>query len=188
MDYKQKYKLRIDELNELSEEVYQELDLKKTEDMILEMLEIGYFDGVSAANEMIGSDLEPNMEKMNKAIFKEIGGENIINRIEKYSSQGTIDDYKRLIESEYHRLFNEGVYDTGEDSGKPLYKKWVAIMDERTRDDHWALDGVVVKFNDYFYEPSGDYGRFPGDFLLPESNVNCRCAIELSIQSDNEDE
>lgn len=188
MNYKEKYKLRIDELNELSREVYQELDLKKAEDMILEMLEIGYFDGVSAANEMIGSDLQPNMEKMNKAIFKEIGGENIINRIEKYSSQGTIDDYERLIESEYHRLFNEGVYDTGEDSGKPLKKTWKTMMDERVRDTHAYLEGETVSFDKRFYTFDGDSARFPGDFVLAQNNVSCRCTVELSVQSDNEDE
>ena len=53
-------------------------------------------------------------------------------------------------------------------------KEWLTAGDEKVRDSHAALDGVVVALGDQF-----DNGcEYPGDPAgAPEETINCRCTI-----------
>jgi SPP1 gp7 family putative phage head morphogenesis protein len=57
-------------------------------------------------------------------------------------------------------------------------KMWVTAHDERVRETHRAMEGVVVDLDDYFVLPSGVRLRFPCDPEgAPEEVINCRCTI-----------
>ena len=57
-------------------------------------------------------------------------------------------------------------------------KMWVTAHDERVRDSHRDMEGVIVDLDDYFVLPSGARLRFPCDPEgQPEEVINCRCTI-----------
>lgn len=52
--------------------------------------------------------------------------------------------------------------------------------DERVRDTHDPLYGIVVGLDDYFVTYDGDKALFAGGFSKAENNVNCRCLVEYT--------
>lgn len=61
--------------------------------------------------------------------------------------------------------------------GIKLQKRWLATLDNRTRDSHQHLDGQVQNVDDPF---ESDYGfiMFPGDpWAEPADVYNCRCTL-----------
>jgi HK97 family phage portal protein len=57
-------------------------------------------------------------------------------------------------------------------------KMWVTAHDERVRETHQAMEGVIADLDDYFVLPSGVRLRFPCDPEgAPEEVINCRCTI-----------
>lgn len=63
------------------------------------------------------------------------------------------------------------------------YKEWISTLDDRTRDAHLVMDGVVIPINDKFDVPTtsetiGGFLEYPGDPTADISNVaNCRCTL-----------
>lgn len=93
----------------------------------------------------------------------------------------TQEEILRLIDTEAHRDYNTGVYDAATISGKSgIRKQWYTMMDDRVRDTHRYLEGVTVGLNDRFWTYDGDSALYPGGFMLPSNNVNCRCIVRLS--------
>lgn len=58
-----------------------------------------------------------------------------------------------------------------------VFKKWRTMKDDRVRETHWYIDDWEVPMDGTFVTIDGDTARFPGDFSLPENNVNCRCTL-----------
>ena len=62
-------------------------------------------------------------------------------------------------------------------------KGWVSVQDDRTRDAHLLMDGVVVPINDKFEVPAtsqseGAFMEYAGDPSAPVGQVaNCRCTV-----------
>jgi SPP1 gp7 family putative phage head morphogenesis protein len=58
-------------------------------------------------------------------------------------------------------------------------REWIAVQDDRTRDDHAEADGQVVGVDEPF-EVGGEELDYPGDPNgSPENICNCRCTIAL---------
>ena len=61
--------------------------------------------------------------------------------------------------------------------GIKVKKKWLAILDSRTRDAHANLDGQIQEVDDPFKSDLGEI-MFPGDPTAKPGNVyNCRCTL-----------
>jgi SPP1 gp7 family putative phage head morphogenesis protein len=56
-------------------------------------------------------------------------------------------------------------------------KEWLAVQDDRTRDTHAEMDGQRVPVSEAFQNPSGAAADFPGEFGIPEEDINCRCVV-----------
>lgn len=57
-------------------------------------------------------------------------------------------------------------------------KMWLSMRDERVRDTHKHLDGVIVGIDEYFETIKGNFLLYPGDPSAPAGEVvNCRCTI-----------
>lgn len=64
-----------------------------------------------------------------------------------------------------------------QDMGIKVKKRWLATLDDRTRDAHADLDGQVQEVDDYFESSLGPI-LFPGDPSAEPANVyNCRCTL-----------
>ena len=149
---------------------------------------------------------EPNrpvridVDDMNKSVFKDIAGKDWEQRVSEYydSDSGTVDDVIRVVDTDMNRIYNDSVLDVGEkanagtvewsnedlpapDTKDRVMKTWVTMADDRVRDTHDYLEGMTVPVDGRFWTCDSDYARYPGDFQLPQNNINCRCRISLSM-------
>jgi len=68
------------------------------------------------------------------------------------------------------------------------YKEWIATLDDRTRDSHLLMDGVVIPIEEKFEVPAtsqtaGGWLEYPGDPSADASEVcNCRCTEAPIVQ------
>lgn len=149
---------------------------------------------------------EPNrpvridVDDMEKSVFKDIAGKDWEQRVSEYydSDSGTADDVIRVVDTDMNRIYNDSVLDVGEkaNSGRVewtredvpapntkdrVMKTWVTMGDDKVRDTHDYLEGMSVPVDGRFFTFDSDYARYPGDFQLPQNNINCRCRISLSM-------
>lgn len=85
----------------------------------------------------------------------------------------------RVVQTEAHRVQNEARALAGEEAGEAgvlLKKRWVATLDDRTRDTHQSLDGQTVERDGEFTSPTGATAPYPGAFGVAAEDVNCRCS------------
>lgn len=80
---------------------------------------------------------------------------------------------------------NQGRYDAMkkvDKDGVVVFKRWIAIHDERTRDAHRELDGVEIPIDESFVNGLGEI-RYPGDPQADPANVyNCRCGMRSVVK------
>ena len=149
---------------------------------------------------------EPNrpvridVDDMEKSVFKDIAGKDWEQRVSEYydSDSGTVDDVIRVVDTDMNRVYNDSVLDVGEkanagrvewsnddlpvpDTKDRVMETWVTMADDRVRDTHDYLEGMTVPVDGRFWTFDSDYARYPGDFQLPQNNINCRCRISLSM-------
>ena len=69
-----------------------------------------------------------------------------------------------------------------EDEGIHTLKKWIATLDDRTRDAHAELDGETAEVDEPFENEIGKI-MYPGDPTADPANVyNCRCTLGSVIE------
>lgn len=146
------------------------------EDTILDLLIMAYVFGGDDAAEQLESKRSDNVSKLETALNKEYDGLTWRDRISEYIDTENLEDIYRVIDTETHRMYNTGEFDTAEEVPGAL-KRWVTMRDDRVRSTHEYLEGDAVPIDEWFYTWDGDSARFPGDFMLPENNVNCRCVL-----------
>lgn len=173
-------------------------DRKRFEDTIFELITMGYAYGIEVAGLDLEQDLPLHAERMREVAMLPTKGETFADRIETHIreaeeglAEGREDVAKRLTdqlaviaETETHRSMNTGVLEGAEEYAeahpeKIVYKQWLTMNDDRVRETHDYLEGSIVPMRARFYTYDGDSARFPGDFALPENNINCRCLIRL---------
>lgn len=72
-----------------------------------------------------------------------------------------------------------GSYQNAESIGIKMQKRWLATLDERTRESHQELDGETVPVN----EPFSNDLMYPGDPEGDPSEVyNCRCTMVSELE------
>lgn len=89
---------------------------KKIDDDILEILILAYMDGVKAVNEMLGTDIGIDRDKMYDAITAKIGGKTAQERIAEYIEDGDLPSIIKVIWTEVHRDFVEAEKDTANEA------------------------------------------------------------------------
>lgn len=87
-----------------------------------------------------------------------------------------------IARTEVSRASNFGAHEGMEQAGVEK-KEWLATDDGNVRDTHADLSGTVVDISDPFKSPSGATADYPGDFGVPEEDINCRCGV-LPVVSD----
>lgn len=167
---------------------------KRRIDEILEMLIIAYMFGNESGNYMLSGETAPTqddeelpipirVDSMNGSIFRKIADKTWEERVSEYldDEAGTVDEIIRVVDTDLNRVYNDSILDVGERADGTVMKTWETMMDDRVRDTHFPLQSVKIPVDARFYAWDGDSARYPGDFTLPENNINCRCRISLSM-------
>lgn len=127
---------------------------------------------------------EEQARQMRDTIYKKIDGKDFEDRVREYLSAGDEMALIRVIETEYHRDYNAGGYDlavkVSQKTGRVPTKVWCTMLDPRVRRTHEYLEAHVVPLGDEFYTYDGDHAPYPGEFIKPENNINCRCWLTYS--------
>lgn len=177
--------LPFDELNKLIATLPAYVDEKtgklKDRDSLLDMLEdfflLAYANGVESTNLSLGSDYSASLETVMDTVDKEIQGKNWRQRVrEYYDNGGTVADIARIAETEAHRDANAGAYAAAVAGGATV-KVWNTMLDDRVRDTHQWLEGVQAPIDGVFFNEYGASTRYPGEWGIPEEDVNCRCFL-----------
>lgn len=147
-------------------------------DDLLSLLILAYTRGNRDVNEMLsGAAIPVDTDSMYGAIYYMIGGKTFEDRARTHirnEDPGMLID---LAESEYHRVYEAGSYDTALGYDGSVSKTWVTMLDNRVRETHDFLEGVTVPVGERFYTYDGDSALFPGGFELAENNCGCRCVL-----------
>lgn len=89
------------------------------------------------------------------------------------------DRAEAIVRTETTTLWNashQATLNQAAQSVPKLGKMWLTALDEKVRDDHLAMHGKVVPYNEPFVLPDGSKAMFPGDPSLPaRQRANCRC-------------
>lgn len=174
----------------------QKIDRKRCEDIIFALLTMAYAFGIDKAGLDLGEEPKPNDRLREDAITAPTAGETVFERMDTHidaaeagglsveSATRLIEELTTLIETEAGRVANTAIYDVAkefqrENPTKTVMKRWVAILDDRTRDTHFYLDGTEVPLDAYFYSYSGDKALYPHGFQTAAENCNCRCDLKV---------
>ena len=180
--------LPIDEINRFKEELpihYEDGRVRSKEDErdIYEELEDLFLyalaKGMEGANSDLGKDIQLSIEEVEDILYQPVAGKVWTERVEDYfEGGGTEADISRIAETEAHRIANEAAYDTARKGGATT-KTWNCLF-INSRDTHEVLDGVSAPIDGYFYTFLGNSTLFPGQFGVPEEDVNCNCWLTFS--------
>ncbi len=166
-----------------------ETDKKKLGDVIEDLLIDAYLEGALAAEDYL--DFTPNTDidttRMFETINKDIAGKTFRQRVDEYvENNGSVDEIVRVAETDFHRVYNEGIIERGADiqneTGRSVYKQWITVNDDKVRETHEYLEGTSIPFDAEFYTFDGDHAFAPGGFTNAGNNINCRCVIDLTTQ------
>lgn len=86
----------------------------------------------------------------------------------------------RIARTEGHRVQQQSTLDAqkaAQETGAKIKKQWCSTLDDRTRDTHRQLDGVIVDVDEEFTLPGGLHALYPGGFGDPAEDCNCRCCL-----------
>jgi uncharacterized membrane protein len=88
---------------------------------------------------------------------------------------------KKIARTETTGAMNSGhtsVIDQLQREGVQIRKKWLAIMDADTREDHAELNGKHANRHSGMFDVGGAEAPYPGYFgLPPDERINCRCTV-----------
>lgn len=93
-----------------------------------------------------------------------------------------------IARTEGMSALNNGAYSAGlarqRVFGEPLYKSWLAVRDDRTRQDHKDVDGTSVPADEPF-RVGGELLQHPHDPRgTAENNTNCRCVLQWHTEDE----
>ena len=183
-----RYLNKFDELNVLFEK--KELVVEEIEDFLID----SYLEGFISSVYLLGHEVRVPKDYKEKVLDwnykekdKETGEtyfESVREKLVDYVNNNQLSDLKRLVESELHRAYNEGAYDSAsliaDETNSSIKKMWVTMADDKVRDTHAYLEGLTVDLFAKFTTFDGDSALFPGGFDLAQNNANCRCIIEYT--------
>ena len=104
-------------------------------------------------------------------------------RIEKVFRLNDIVRSERIARTETLALASRGHLTVYQQSGVVEQKRWLATMDDRTRDDHLEANGQVVGLNEYFVV-GGERIEAPG-LGSPAQSIQCRCTVTPVVRRES---
>ena len=172
--------LPFDEVDALITKVKssEKTEVKELEDSVLDLLILDYVYGTAAASEMLGIDIQPDMDEMKASVEKKVAGKDFRQRIREYAPSNDVESIARVIDTDSTRVFNEALLNGAKKAGATT-KTWNTMLDDRVRDAHIVLQSVTIPLDAEFYT-DGDHAPAPGQFN--EAYLNCGCRCWLTVQ------
>ena len=186
-------------------EIYSDLpdrkvDRKRCEDIIFDLLTMAYTYGIDKAGLSLEQNLPVDQDLLRDSVYEATAGETAFERMTAHIDAASpdieaggpaavdaatklINELTVLIDTEQHRVANEGILDGAHDYQRKhpeqtVMKRWATMLDDRVREPHEWLEGSTVPLDAYFYS-DGDRALAPGGFQSAELNVNCRCELDI---------
>lgn len=118
------------------------------------------------------------MQQVERAITTGASTENVKQALEQL---GGFSEFRAdtIARTEILTAYSNGNWQAAEALGeyKPVEKMWLATIDARTREDHAALNGVLLPWDEPF-DVGGEPALFPqADGMSVANAANCRCLI-----------
>ena len=88
-----------------------------------------------------------------------------------------------IARTETTTAYNAATVESYKQSGVVGGKRWLAALDERTRETHVEAHDQVVGIEENF-SVGGNEGPAPGEIGVAEEDINCRCAITPVLKED----
>lgn len=148
-------------------------------DEVTDLFVLAFVYGTREAQDQLNTEIMPDINEMDAVINERFDGKNYKDRLNEYFDSGTASDIKRVLETDYHRIYNAALYTAAKKGGATM-KTWVTMGDPKVRDTHQYLDGVTIPIDDEFYSFRGGRTMYPGQWGIPEEDVNCRCWVTFS--------
>lgn len=180
-----RYIQTFDELNVLA----QNTDEDERVDVAETFLVMAYKRGVEDTEDMLDYLIDTEQDEdffndrtseMQKTIYEKIDGKTFEERINEGLSP---EEYQRVLETEYHRVYNETALATAkrieQATGRSLTKTWRTVLDNKVRATHEPLEGLTKALDEKFYTIDGDESLYPGGFGMASNNCNCRCLLDF---------
>lgn len=174
----------FDELNKLKEglsihfengKIRSAQDCEDIIDELLDLFLLAAADGITDAETMLYTGVDFTITEIMEIIDRDIDGMNWRERVRQHFNNGDPQsDIERLVDTETHRDYNEAAFNAAIKSGATM-KQWHCMMLPTSRDTHIYLDNVEVPIDALFNTFNGHYAMFPGQFGLPEEDINCLC-------------
>ena len=182
--------LDFDELNTLVEYQFAE-DKSKLSDTAEDLLILAYQRGAEDVQDMLDYFFYTDaidVDFLSQAVNLKTKGKTALQRVQDYvDNGGSLAEIQRVVATECHRCYNNGAFDTANkvqnESGLIVNKTWKTMKDNRVRDTHHYLEGMTVRMGERFYTYDGASTEYPGQFGIPQEDINCRCVIEYSTES-----
>ena len=183
-------RLPLDELNALKKRLATHFDgqtgriksRKDCEDILDELLDLyllALAEAVDGVNRQFSTSIQPTPQEVQETVYRHIQGATWADRVLAwYMSGGTVDDIIRIAETEAHRISNEAAYNTAVKAGAKE-KTWICMMLPTSRDTHIWLNKTTVPIDGYFYSYMGGQTLYPGQWGIPEEDINCQCELEF---------
>jgi len=165
------YQLKFDEINSLK---FSNMSRDEIEDEFIDFMAEGYYLAIHDLEDMLHKKVEAELDEIEDILWLEIDGKNFSDRIDDHLAAEDYGGLMTLAESEFHRVYNTGMFDAAKRSGA-TEKIWQTMEDNRVRVTHEFLQSVAVPLDEMFYTLDGDSAYYPGGFEKAENNVACRC-------------
>lgn len=94
---------------------------------------------------------------------------------------------RTIARTEVLGAVNDSAWLAAGQSGVVTHKSWLAVHDDRTRNQHVGLDGDRQLLDDDFTAPDGSKLMYPGDYRAPAAQtINCRCTMLFHTADDDD--
>lgn len=143
--------------------------------------------GATRIKDLVGTTTRQTLAKvLSEAVEEGLDFRKQVQAIRAVFEKATTERARVIARTETVRAANFGAVEGMKQAGIER-KEWLSTVDDRTRDSHSAMGGQVVETDSVFTDPiTGAKARHPGEFGIPEQDINCRC-LAVAVPNEKRD-
>ena len=150
--------------------------------------------------EFIGDRMREYSKSINKKTIEDIsrtlregyekgeGQEELKRRVREYFKQASVWRARTIARTEVNSSSNKArhlaVQQARDEGVNVNKKKWIHSRDDNVRESHRNVADIGWVALDYIFQVGDDSMEAPGQGVLPEENINCRCSLVYGVDED----